>query len=407
MTSLSGSGCMLDEGSFIASGVASSNCCSYAISLEALSRGLNVKWYSAVGFSSYGVSLSKGSQLGNLYSIDDGRHCYVFNKTRLIHAGQEVRLPFKNKSTMKNFFVEHALPTPGYAVFSFPYDDSELAAKADNIGYPLVVKPINGSMGRGVVTNINHLGELSVALSAIGSESLLIEKQVFGSEYRVYTIGGKLISACRREPASVIGDGVSTVEEIIRRKNQYKRRLKFPSIKMDSELSRWLERDGYGMHSVLKKGQVLVLSSKLGRSSGGDVVEGTDSFPDHAKRLVDRLCDALAQYQLPILGIDMVVDKCHAYIIEVNFRPQVSSVLFPDMGQGKDFPKALLDFLYPSSKREFSVRLDYRSAISRLKNISDLPFLEVSDCANINHFQTSFEEKFGGSVFRRLKKILY
>ena len=105
-------------------------------------------------------------------------------------------------------------------------DAEDCIEAAEDIGYPVVVKPQHGNQGRGVATNLQDKDAVRAAYVAAREEgrSIICEKHAPGDDYRLLIIGGKLVAAARREPAHVIGDGVHTIKELIHIVNQDPRR---------------------------------------------------------------------------------------------------------------------------------------------------------------------------------------
>jgi cyanophycin synthetase len=88
---------------------------------------------------------------------------------------------------------------------------------AEDIGVPVVVKPIDGNHARGVFTNLMTREEVESAYAAAVEEGsgVIVERYIRGSEHRLLVVGGKLAAAARGEIAKVIGDGRSTIDELI------------------------------------------------------------------------------------------------------------------------------------------------------------------------------------------------
>ncbi len=108
-----------------------------------------------------------------------------------------------------------------------PVESAEDAWEAaEDVGLPVVVKPQYGNHGRGVATNLQSKEQVIAAFHAAREEgsSIILEQHAPGDDYRLLVIGGKLVAAARREPAHVIGDGISTVQQLIDKVNLDPRR---------------------------------------------------------------------------------------------------------------------------------------------------------------------------------------
>ena len=84
-----------------------------------------------------------------------------------------------------------------------------------------MLKPRSGESGEGVTCDIESAADLArafVAAAPLDSE-LVLERQVAGSVYRLLILDGELLDVVRRDPTSVVGDGASTVRDLIRAEN--------------------------------------------------------------------------------------------------------------------------------------------------------------------------------------------
>ena len=104
--------------------------------------------------------------------------------------------------------------------------ESSLKDAVDYVGYPLVLKPISGNHGRGITTNVLNWDDALVGFEAAKkvSSSVIVEKYITGDDYRLLVIDYKLIAAAKRTPAHVVGDGKSTVQELVDEVNKDPRR---------------------------------------------------------------------------------------------------------------------------------------------------------------------------------------
>ncbi|WP_129665792.1 acetate--CoA ligase family protein, partial [Phytoactinopolyspora endophytica] len=124
-----------------------------------------------------------------------------------------------DKLITKRILSEHGLPVArGEVVDSL---DDALAAMR-RIGPPVVVKPVHGSGGKGVTVNIHDEDELRAAADEAFSRArrILVEEMCAGIDLRIMTVAGKSVAAMLRVPANVVGDGTSSIRELIAQKNQ-------------------------------------------------------------------------------------------------------------------------------------------------------------------------------------------
>src|SRR5699024_1824445 len=95
---------------------------------------------------------------------------------------------------------------------------------AAGLGYPVVAKPTDGRLGKGVLTNLTNENELRDALNHLkdnlGYTDIIIEQYIKGDDTRVYVIDDKVAAAYKRIPLNVYGDGVSTISELVDEKKR-------------------------------------------------------------------------------------------------------------------------------------------------------------------------------------------
>ena len=163
--------------------------------------------------------------------------------------------------------------------------ERSLEGTCDYVGFPLVIKPIDGNHGRGITVNINNYEDALIAFKHAKESSrngaIIIEKFIEGEDYRLLVINNKLVAAAVRTPAHVVGDGKSTIQELIDEVNNDPRRgyghenvLTKITI---NELTKKLIKDaGYGLGSILKKTERLILKDTANLSTGGTAEDITD-----------------------------------------------------------------------------------------------------------------------------------
>ncbi|MDX1470428.1 MAG: ATP-grasp domain-containing protein, partial [Flavobacteriaceae bacterium] len=101
-----------------------------------------------------------------------------------------------------------------------------LKSACERVGFPLVVKPIDGNHGRGITVEIENYEEALTAFNVAQevSKAVIIEKYIKGDDYRLLVINNKMVAAAKRTPAHIMGDGTSTIKELIEEVNRDPRR---------------------------------------------------------------------------------------------------------------------------------------------------------------------------------------
>lgn len=235
-------------------------------------------------------------------------------------------------------------------------DDLELAVK--DIGFPLVIKPANGNHGRGVTTNINHYEEVVKAfdLAKQISTHVIVEQFINGSDYRFLVINYKLVAVARRIPAMVMGDGSSTIRELINQVNEDPRRgdeheKVLTRIKVDDSTLAILARHNLNLDSVPDQGQTLILKNTANLSTGGTARDVTHLVHPKNVFMAERIARLV---NLNICGIDIVaqdirepVTTLNGGVLEVNAGPGLRMHLSPTKGLAQNVAEPIINMLYP------------------------------------------------------------
>lgn len=258
----------------------------------------------------------------------------------------------RDKSLTKQLLQQCGIPVPeGYDV-----DSAEAAWEAaEEIGVPVVVKPCSGNHGRAVFTNLTTRAEVEAAYAIALEEDcgVIVERFIPGQEHRLLVIGGKLVAAARGEIASVTGNGVSSIQQLIALQlNSDPRRghtedHPLNPIRIDSAAVLELARQGYTASSVPAI-EATVVIQRIGNVAF-DVTELV--HPDTATMV------ALAAkiIGLDIAGIDLVVEDIarplgeqRGAIVEVNAGPGLLMHLKPAAGAPRPVGQAIVEHLFPA-----------------------------------------------------------
>lgn len=236
------------------------------------------------------------------------------------------------------------VPVPQGRVFSV--DDFDKAVQyADRIGYPVVVKPVAGLRGIGVVAGIQNRSELTAALdlytqSEMGGDDFVLEEHVPGEDYRIVIIGDEVVASVVRAPASVVGDGKHTVMELIEYKNRARKEnphLSSRPIKLGETVKYQLSVAGLTYSSVPEAGQHVTLANGANLSQGGDSFEIASKLHPTIKELAVKAVKAVPG--LGFCGLDMLIEdptkSIHdqrVTVIELNAHAAIGSAQYPMWG---------------------------------------------------------------------------
>ena len=200
-------------------------------------------------------------------------------------------------------------------------------------GFPVVLKPENEEQGRGIYANIKDNADLRLCFENVTKtyKNLIIETHAVGDHYRIDFMGDQLIKAVRRRAPQAVGDGNSTVRQIVDEMNRDPERLDEGSspkpIAFDEDLERCLRNQNVSLEDVPEEGASYYLKSISNLSRGGSQVHVEDIV--HPENYA--LCQAVARtMRLDIAGIDLIspdlTQPWHsngAVICEVNAKPQL------------------------------------------------------------------------------------
>lgn len=261
-----------------------------------------------------------------------------------------------NKEDTKLLLESAEIPVPKGRVC---YDEEELQATVAKFGYPLVTKPLNGNHGKGATTDLNNWEDLVTGFEAAKfySRGIIVEKFITGFDYRILVIDYKFIAAAKRTPASIIGDGKHTIQELIDIVNSDPRRgygheKVLTSIKVDKFTEQILEDKNYTLETVIEKGQELLLKPTANISTGGTAEDVTDHV--HPSNII--MCERIARIiGLDMCGIDIMapdlsvpITENGGAILEVNAAPGFRMHLEPTEGLPRNVAEPVIDMLYPT-----------------------------------------------------------
>lgn len=219
---------------------------------------------------------------------------------------------------------------------------------------PVVVKPYDGRQGRDVHMGVESQEELTRVFGVLAHRhrSLLVEKQVTGQDHRVLVVDGSVIAITHRRPANVQGDGFSSIAELVARKN-LDRGVAHKALVIDDISERFLAGQELSVDSVLPAGQQVAIRGSANVATGGDAVDVTDEVRGEVADLMARSMQAIPG--LRCAGFDVtiphVVGDDPTHILEINASPQIQGHHFPWEGTPRDAAGAVLDAMFPGSRR--------------------------------------------------------
>ena len=260
-----------------------------------------------------------------------------------------------DKEETKNLLEAAEIPVPRGRIV---YSEEGLKEALERISYPIVTKPVDGNHGKGATTNINNWEDAIRGLEAAKkySRGVIVEKFITGQDHRVLVINYKFVAAAIRKPASVVGDGISNIQELIDKTNEDPRRgygheKTLTQIKVDDFTLDMLAKANLTLESILPNGKELLLKPTANLSTGGTATDVTDMVhPDNIF-----MCERIARIiGLDICGIDIMAENLTepvkdngGAILEVNAAPGFRMHIDPAEGIPRNVAEPVIDMLYP------------------------------------------------------------
>jgi len=259
-----------------------------------------------------------------------------------------------DKELTKTLLLEAGVPVPeGTTARSL--EQAQRAAR--QLGGPVTLKPLDGNHGRGVTTRCGNDAEVALAFERAREHgrTIIVERYIEGDDYRILVAGGQVVAAARRRPASVTGDGVSTVRALVALENQNPARGDGHSniltrIPLDGHADTALAEQGLTADSIPAHGRHVVLRGNANLSSGGTAEDVTDRLPPQTRSMCVR---AVRTIGLDVAGIDLVcrdigvpLDGRNGAVIEINAAPGLRMHEYPSAGTPRDAGAAIVASMF-------------------------------------------------------------
>ncbi|WP_373527312.1 cyanophycin synthetase [Nostoc sp.] len=197
---------------------------------------------------------------------------------------------------------------------------------AQELGLPVIVKPLSLSLGVLVVKVYEKEEFYQVAEKILQTQSgLLVERFYSGNDFRILAFDDEVVAAYQRIPLSVIGDGNSTIMQLVENKRQkfVKNNEKILIDLEDFRIHRKLHRQNLSLETVLPEDSLVYLLDNANLSNGGHSVDFTDSIHPDFQKLAIKITKDLG---LRLAGVDIITTDITKplvdyTVIEVNSAP--------------------------------------------------------------------------------------
>ena len=264
----------------------------------------------------------------------------------------------QDKDLTKKLLAAAGVPVPNGRQVK---DADDAWEAAQEVGLPVVVKPLDGNQGKGITVNITTREQLLAAYNTAITfrDDVLVERYLPGNDFRLLVVGDKLVAAARRDPPKVVGDGVQTVAQLVEQVNQDPRRgtghsTSLTKMRFDEIAHACLASQGFNADFIPVKGQRVNLRNNANLSTGGSATDVTDDVhPEVAARAVA----AAHMVGLDICGVDLVCDSIlrpieeqGGGIVEVNAAPGLRMHLTPSFGKGRAVGEAIISAMFKNGQ---------------------------------------------------------
>jgi cyanophycin synthetase len=291
-------------------------------------------------------------QLG--YGVNQMRfQATITNKTS--HIAVDIAC---NKEQTKKMLEAASIPVANGGIC---IDEVTLKETIDKIGYPIVLKPLDGNHGKGASINVKTWeGAVEgLAFAQNYGTRVIVEKFITGYDFRVLVIDNKVVAAAQRVPAHVKGNGTDSIEKLIETENLDPRRgygheNVLTEITVDRDTTDLLDKKGYTLETVPAADEIVYLKSTANLSTGGTSVDVTDLMHPENIFLSERISRVIG---LDVCGIDIMAENLTqplkengGVILEVNAAPGFRMHLAPSEGLPRNVAAPVIDMLYPPGK---------------------------------------------------------
>jgi cyanophycin synthetase len=263
-----------------------------------------------------------------------------------------------DKDETKRLLGDAEIPVPKGSLIR---SEEGLLEAIEKIGYPVVLKPLNGNHGKGATTNIVNYEQALQALEAAQKygRTVIVEKFITGYDFRVLCINNKFICAALRTPAAVTGDGMHTIQWLIDETNKDERRgygheKVLTQITVDDFTKKMLDDKGYTLETIPAKGEQVLVKPTANLSTGGTSTDVTEEVHPSNIFMAERISKIIG---LDICGIDIMapnlkvpISENGGAVLEVNAAPGFRMHIEPSEGIARNVAEPVIDMLFPNKE---------------------------------------------------------
>ena len=314
------------------------------VAREAAKRGISAK---AIKFF--------GKRGTNFFSMKINGRKMIFSSLPTEDIAEISKIDFDDKYKLKQILNSNNLPRAEGECFR---NAKKALAYGKKFGFPLVVKPRIGSLSKHITCDIRSEHDLKKAIQVaqIINPEFIVEKFIEGEAHRVTLINHEIAGCCLREPPNVVGDGIHTIAELIKIKNEHpwrgeahQKNFTLHKISADENARAFLAKQNLSLETVLPQGVKARFHEKIILKCGADIHDKTDEIhPDNVALFenISRLCDT------PLVGLDFICQDIswshrqqECAVLEANSLPYIDMHHYPVTGQPRNVASLIMDYV--------------------------------------------------------------
>ncbi|WP_272158167.1 bifunctional glutamate--cysteine ligase GshA/glutathione synthetase GshB [Streptococcus sp. HN38] len=285
---------------------------------------------------------------------------YIKNGNMTSKDNYVIPLAMANKVVTKKILDQAGFPVPAGAEFTNKTDALRYYGQVASSAIVVKPKSTNFGLGISIFQEPASLADYEKALDIAFSEDshVLVEEFVAGTEYRFFILDGKCEAVLLRVAANVVGDGSSTIRELVDQKNQdplrgRDHRSPLEIINLGDIELLMLEQQGYTPDTVLPEGVQAFLRGNSNISTGGDSIDMTNQMDESYKQLAAAMATAMGAW---VCGVDLIIpdrtkpaskEDPNCTCIELNFNPAMYLHTYTYAGPGQSITPKILKKLFP------------------------------------------------------------
>ncbi|MDH4111899.1 MAG: cyanophycin synthetase [Actinomycetota bacterium] len=294
----------------------------------------------------------------SLVQLGQGKYQQRIRATMTSHTSALAVDIAGDKQLTRQLLESAGLPVPPGKIVRSADDAVEVAKR---IGFPVVVKPLDGNHGRGVGLDLTSMravrGAFSRALKQSRGGWVVVEGMMTGRDYRLLVIGGQMVAVAERVPAHVIGDGEHSVVELVETANSDPRRgigheKVLTRIRIDEVAEALVCSQGFDLDDVPDADAMVKLAATGNMSTGGSAIDRTWEAHEDNVEIAE---EAARVVGLDVAGIDFIapditvpVRETGGAIVEVNAAPGFRMHTHPTEGEPQYVARPVIDLLFPA-----------------------------------------------------------